>query len=315
MLNQVESIVFIGGGTGTPKLIQGFREIIEEECITVIGNTADDIVLNGLYISPDVDTFLYMFANILDTDKFWGIKDDTMATHTFLQKLDPSIWFTLGDKDLAIHMFRTQKLNENYTLSQITEILSKRLGIKATILPCTDNHIETRIVTQDGEDIHFQEYWVKHRSNIEIRTVYTKGKEDAKVPKQVLEAIDKSEIIVIGPSNPVTSIGPIIELEEIRTKIQENREKCVAISPIIGEQAISGPTCKLLKTKNMECSILSVVSLYSDVIGTFIIDESDRHKKVKIERDLRIEVLSEKILFRRKEDAVNLARKILELKV
>ncbi|MHA1316431.1 MAG: 2-phospho-L-lactate transferase [Candidatus Heimdallarchaeaceae archaeon] len=307
-------IVFLGGGTGTPKLIQGFRRIINEENITVIANTADDITLYGLYISPDVDTYLYLFSNLLDTKKFWGIEGDSYYTYSFLKKFDKNAWFTLGDKDLAIHLFRTQKLQEEKNLSEITTILANRLNIKAKILPCTDNHIETRIVTKNGHDIHFQEFWVREKANLSIQEIYVKGIENAIIPDDIFSEIEEADKIILGPSNPITSIGPIISIKKIRQSLKKNKEKCIAISPIVGDRAISGPTCQFLATKNKNCSIKDIISLYEDFITCFFIDESDKNIEEQIKNIYpNLDIRNENIVMKDISISQNLAKTLLKV--
>ncbi len=302
-------VLFIGGGTGTPKLIEGFRHILSDDKIAVIANTADDIILNGLYISPDVDSYLYLFSNLLDRNKYWGIVNDTYLTYNFLRKLNPQAWFNLGDKDLAVHLFRTQLLEKNNSLYYVTNRLSSSLGIKAEILPCTDNHIETRIVTEKGNDIHFQEYWVKHKGKIDIKDLYIAGKENTIIPERVFEIIEEAEKIIIGPSNPVTSVGPIIEIMKIREKLRKVKNKVIAISPIIDNRAISGPACDLMKVKKINCSSLAVCNLYSDIITTFIVDTSD--KKIIDNNKCEVSLKSENIIFNNESDVMTLAKKLL----
>jgi len=164
-------ITFLSGGTGTPKLINGFREIIEDKDITIIANSADDIWLYGLYISPDIDTILYLFSNLLDEEKFWGIKDDSFETLEFMNKYGEKIWFNLGDKDLALHLSRLRMMGEGFKHSEIIQKIADQLKISAKIIPSSDEHIETRIITKEGKDIHFQEFWVKHRGKVQIEKV------------------------------------------------------------------------------------------------------------------------------------------------
>ncbi len=239
-------ISFLSGGTGTPKLIQGFREIISDSELSIIANSADDIWIYGVYVSPDIDTILYLFSNLLDTEKYWGVKDETYNTLQFLNNLGIDTWFSLGDKDLALHLLRTREISEGKEMSQIVDILRQKLDIKAKIFPSSNNHIETRIVTKDNRDLHFQEFWVREKGEVNIQEVYIKNLEQAEVPKGVIQSLDESDIIIIGPSNPITSIGPIIKMDKIRKCLEKNKDKCIAISPIIGKTPVSGPTGKLM---------------------------------------------------------------------
>ena len=305
-------ITFLSGGTGTPKLIQGFRRIINDNQINIIANSADDIWINGLYVSPDVDTNLYLFSGLLDVSKYWGIKGDTYITNDFLNQINSNNWFSLGDKDLAIHLYRTQKIREGMNLSEITRGLCEKLDINANILPCSDNHIETRIVTKEGDDIHFQEFWVKLKGKVNIEDIYIKQIEIAEVPDKLLESLEKSDLVIVGPSNPITSIGPIINIKEINNWMKRNREKCIAISPIIGKTAISGPAAQLMKAKGYEVTALGVAEIYKDLISTLIIDQSDSAEIGKITQTTGIETLAENIIFKSETDATELGKIILK---
>lgn len=305
-------ITFLSGGTGTPKLIQGFRRVINDNQINIIANSADDIWINGLYVSPDVDTNLYLLSGLLDISKYWGIKGDTYITSDFLNQIDSKNWFNLGDKDLAINLYRTQKIREGMKLSEITRCLCEKLDIDASILPCSDNHIETRIITKEGEDIHFQEFWVKLKGKVNIKDVYIKQIEIAEVPDKLLENLERSDLVIIGPSNPITSIGPIIKIKEINNWMKRNREKCIAISPIIGKKALSGPAAQLMKAKGYEVTALGVSEIYKDLISTFIIDQKDSAEIGKITQTTGIETLAENIVFKSEIDATELSKIILK---
>ena len=305
-------ITFLSGGTGTPKLIQGFRRIIDDTEIAVIANSADNIWMYGLYISPDVDTLIYLFSGLLDENKYWGIKEDSFYTIEFLNKFEENTWFNLGDKDLGLHLFRTKKMKEVYNQYKITQEISKKLGIRATILPSTNNHIETRIITSNDEDIHFQEFWVKYRGNISIKKVYFKGIENAVIPIETIQILERSKLVIIGPSNPITSIKPILELKEIRKWMEKNRDKCWIISPIIGNKPISGPTSKLMIIENLETSPIEIARIYEKLCKTIVIDVSDRNLEEIIRKETNMDVITEDILFKDVKIAKNLAKTILD---
>ncbi|MHA1222591.1 MAG: 2-phospho-L-lactate transferase [Candidatus Heimdallarchaeaceae archaeon] len=304
-------ITFLSGGTGTPKLIQGFREKIKDEEIVVIANTADNLWIYGLYVCPDVDTIIYLFSGLLDEEKYWGIKNDTFKTMEFLKSIYNPIWFNLGDKDLAIHLLRTQKMKEGLKQSEITKILAKMMSVKATVFPATETHIETRITTKTGEDIHFQEFWVKFKGNIEIDNVYIKNIEKAQISKELLLAIEKSDLIVIGPSNPITSIGPIIKLDKITKTLTKNKSRCVAVSPLISNKPVSGPTKNLMEAMRKEVSASGVARIYQNLCDTFVVHKTDLREAQRIERETGMEVMVENILFTNKKISVQLADKIL----
>jgi LPPG:FO 2-phospho-L-lactate transferase len=291
-------ITFLSGGTGTPKLIQGFRKNIPEEQISIIANSADNFWVYGLYVSPDIDTILYLFGNLLDTKKYWGVINETYNTLDFLNKYGINTWFRLGDKDLGMHIFRTNEMQKGIKQSVIIDNFREKLGIGAKIFPSSEKHIETRIITEDDRDIHFQEFWVKNKGEIEIKDIYVKDLEKAIVPNLALDELDSSEIIIIGPSNPITSIGPIVDIKPIRKTLEKNRSKCITISPIIGEAPVSGPTGKLMKTKGLEISPVGIARLYKDICSTIIIHESDVNYIEEIKEETGLDVLTQNILFR-----------------
>ena len=307
-------ITFLSGGTGTPKLIQGFRNFLHDEDIVVIANSADDIWLNGLYISPDIDTILYLFSGILDEEKYWGIKNDTYNTLDFLKQLGFPSWFNIGDRDLAIHLIRTNLVRNGYSQVDIIERLSNELGVDCTILPCSKNHIETRIITEHNEDIHFQEFWVKHRANVKIKEIYIKNIEKAQVPDATFRILDESDLIIIGPSNPVTSIGPIIKMNGMKEALSRNKTKTIAISPIIGNSPISGPTSVLMKAEGKDVSVNGIADMYKEFCDALIIDVKDSEYVNHIEKKSNIKVFQENIMFNEVKDASNLAESILRRK-
>jgi LPPG:FO 2-phospho-L-lactate transferase len=305
-------ITFLSGGTGTPKLIQGFRTILRDEKLSVIVNTADNIWLSGIYISPDVDTLLYLFSGLLDENKFWGIKDDTFNTLKMLQLLGFPSWFNLGDQDLAVNLFRTRMIQKGHSQEDIVKALSNLLNISSTIIPCTNNHIECRIITEKKGDIHFQEFWVKYKAKVNIKQVYIKNLKNTEISEAIRSTIKKSELIIIGPSNPVTSIGPIIRIREIANLLKEHKNKVIAISPLIGNKPVSGPTEMLMKAEGMESTPMGIAEFYKDYCSCLIINNTDSNMINQIQNKTGLEVLSEEILFRDTQDASRLACSILK---
>jgi len=305
-------ITFLSGGTGTPKLIQGFRRIIDDDKLTIIANSADNIWIYGLYISPDIDTILYLFSDQLDIEKYWGVKDETFNVLDSLNRYGVNTWFRLGDKDLGLHILRTLEMQKGKNQSEIIDSFRKKLEIKAKIYPSSENHIETRIITNSDEDIHFQEFWIKNKGNTKIKDVYVRNVENAIFPKSAQTELENSDIIIIGPSNPITSIGPILEITTLRKTLETNKKKCIAISPIIGNKPVSGPTGKLMKAKKLEVSPVGIAKLYEDVCSTIIIHETDESFRKEIENETNLEVLSQNILFSKDSISKNLASSILD---
>ncbi len=275
-------LVVLTGGTGGAKLIQGLSHETNSAELTIICNTADDFVFYGLNISPDIDTIMYTLAGLSDEAKGWGIRDDTFTALGQFERYGCATWFKLGDKDLATHITRTNLLREGFTLSRVTDKICRSLGVNATLLPMSDDRIETRLETPAGE-ISFQEYFVKERWQPHVERVFYGGSENSRPGPGVLEAIRSASQIIICPSNPVTSIGPILAVPGVHTAIKETSARVVGISPIIGNSAISGPAHKLMMAMGMEASAIGVAKSYADLLDQFVIDTHDAKARDKIE--------------------------------
>jgi len=304
-------IVVLTGGTGGVKLIEGLAAEIDPAELTIVCNTADDCVFHGLHISPDIDTIIYTLAGLSDTDKGWGIKDDTFTVLEQLRRLGNETWFNLGDKDLATHITRTRLLKEGHKLAEVTERVRKALGIKATILPMSDERIETRVDTPQGE-ISFQEFFVKERWSRQVIGVRFHGAETSQPAPGVIEAIERAPAIIICPSNPITSIGPILAVPGIRQALMKTDASIIGVSPIIGATAISGPAHKLMIASGFPASVLGVAKYYSDFLGTLLIADEDRALVEAIENS-HIRVIRTAIRMTSRADKRRLAHEVLDL--
>jgi len=278
-------ITFLSGGTGTPKLLRGMRELLDERDIAVVVNTAEDMWLSGNHLSPDVDTVMYLFAELLDTSKWWGIRDDTYITHDLLARLGIEEFIAVGDRDRAVHVARGEMLRNGMSLTEATAALCKRFNVRAAVLPMTDSEVTTYVQTERGE-MHFQEYWVKHRGDVAIEGVVRRYREPPAATPEVLAAIEESDAVVVGPSNPVTSISPILECAGVREALREKR--VIAVSPFIGDSPVSGPAAALMRAFGKEPSSAGTCSLYEDFVDIFIQDSRD---PVGIENALRFDTL------------------------
>jgi LPPG:FO 2-phospho-L-lactate transferase len=265
-------VIVLSGGTGTPKLLQGIRKLMPDEEITVIVNTAEDIVVSGAFVSPDIDTVLYLFSGSLDVQKWWGIRNDTFHTNKFLKELGMIEKLMLGDADRATCIFRLELMREGKSLTEATLQLCKSLRIKARILPMCNEKVDTKITTPEGV-MHFQDFWVGKKGVPDVIDVKIDGIKNAKPTKEVFEALDSEENVIIGPSNPITSIGPILALKGMREILA--RKKVIAISPVIGDSPVSGPAGKLMAACGFEVSSLGVAKCYGDILDFMIIDEKD----------------------------------------
>ena len=304
-------LVALTGGTGGAKLIEGLSHEVDSVELTIVCNTADDFVMHGLNISPDLDTIMYTLAGMSDSAKGWGIQDDTFRILAQLEKLGAEAWFKLGDRDIATHILRTHLLRAGFKLSDITERLRNNLGIKARILPMSNDEVETRIETLEGE-ISFQEYFVKQRWQPEVKRVFYAGVERSRSAPGVLEAIHDAAKIVICPSNPVTSIGPILAIPGVRDALRRATARVVGVSPMIGESAISGPAHKLMAAQGMDPSTLGAAKGYADFLDRFVIDREDEKLRGKIE-SLGIKVVATSVIMKSLDDKRRLAREVLAL--
>jgi LPPG:FO 2-phospho-L-lactate transferase len=268
-------ITLISGGTGTPKLIQGLSSVIDEADLSVIVNTAEDHWLSHGYISPDIDSVVYTLAEVVDDSTWHGIRGDTHFTHQALNDLNSGEFLRIGDRDRAVHIWRGEMLTKGWSLSQITEAQCEYMGVKAAVYPMSNDKVETIIKTDDG-DLSLHEFWVKHRGEPEVIGVSFKDVEKARALLEAQKAIDESERVIIGPSNPVTSICPIISLKGMRKVLSRNKEKVIGVSPIVGGSAFSGPAEKLMKAFNIEISIGGVAEFYKDLMTYLIVDSSEK---------------------------------------
>ncbi len=302
-------ITALAGGIGAARFLSGLIKLVNEKDLSVIVNTGDDIEMFGLHISPDLDIVMYTLAGIVDNKKGWGLRQETFHCLNALKKMDEA-WFTLGDKDLATHLFRTSLLQKGYTLTEATAKLCDTFGLNVAILPMTDDKFETKILTQIGS-IHFEEYLVKRGSRDEVLGVEYAGVENARPSATVIDSINDSELVIICPSNPIVSIGTILAVNGVRDALRNTKAKKVAISPIVSGAPIKGPADKLLRGLGLEVSAYSVAKLYSDFLDTFILDTLDANEKSRIEK-LGIEVKVVNTIMRNLKDKVQLARTVLE---
>jgi LPPG:FO 2-phospho-L-lactate transferase len=301
-------ITILAGGSGSVKMVRGFAS--QRTDINVVTNVGDNYWLYGMYICPDIDTITYGLADLLDHDKGWGIKKDTFGFLRQMEIFGEETWFRIGDRDTATHLTRTNMLKNGKSLSYITKWMAEKFSIEIKILPVTDNTMETRIITDKG-DMHLQEFWVKHRGLDEVKGIEYQGAEKVRPNPDAMNAIHDSNLIVIAPGNPLTSIGPMLAIKGIRKELSKKKNKVVAISPIIGNSAITGPTGKYLEAAGIEVSALGVAKMYADVCSNIIIDTKDHALTKKIE-SLNINVHESKIKMTNKQSEDALAASIIK---
>jgi LPPG:FO 2-phospho-L-lactate transferase len=277
------AVTALAGGVGAAKFLRGLVATIPASEVTIIGNTADDAVFHGLHVSPDLDTVTYTLAGLIDTAKGWGVTGDTRNALDHLGRLGVDTWFWLGDKDFGTHIARTMWLAEGATLSEATDRIRVALGVAARILPMSDDRVRTRLVTAAGEELEFQDYFVRHHHADEIASVSFEGAGDARPAPGVIEAIAQAERVIICPSNPVISVGPILAVPGIREALRAARTKVVAVSPIVEGAALRGPADRLLPVVGAEASASGVAGLYTDICATFVLDRRDAGEIERVE--------------------------------
>ncbi len=301
----------LAGGVGAAKLLRGIVKVAPEEDVIAIVNTGDDIELHGLYICPDLDIITYTLAGIVDEVKGWGVKDDTFHCLEVLKRYGYETWFNLGDRDLATHIYRTHLLRMGYSLSQVTDEIRKALGVKARILPMSNDKVRTMIMTPIGR-LNFQEYLVKRGAKDEVLGVEFEGVNVAKPAPGALEAMERADVIIVCPSNPIVSIGPILAIKGVRETLMETKANVVAISPIVGGAPLKGPADKLMRGLGLEVSAYGVASLYRDFIDAFVMDSVDEAQRKHVEA-LGLRVFVTNTVMRSLEDSIGLAEEILSM--
>jgi LPPG:FO 2-phospho-L-lactate transferase len=302
-------ITVLAGGTGSVKIIRGFASRQEEE-LTVVSNVGDNIWLHGLYVCPDIDTVLYGLAGILSS-RGWGIEADSFSFLDQMEKLQQEVWFKLGDRDIATHLLRTAMIRQGRKLTEITDWMRKKYSVSTKIFPATDSELETIIIT-DKRPMHIQEFWVKYHGDPQITDIRYNGAENATANPELTNSLKNSDLIVIAPGNPVSSINPILMVKEIREQLKKLRQKVVAVSPLIGESAISGPAIKFMKAMKLTDSAFGVANFYSDIVGNFVIDSRDSIISSKIE-SLDMNVFHTDIVMRDLIDEIRLSSFIKSL--
>lgn len=303
-------ITALAGGIGASKLLLGLASVTQPESITIIANTGDDIELFGLRICPDIDTITYTLAGVINEETGWGLKGDTFECLRWLSRYGEAPWFNLGDGDLATHIFRTNQLRTGACLSKVTDSVRRSLGVRPMILPMTDGYTPTRIATDEGE-MHFQEYFVRRRCEPRVVGITFDNIETAEPSPGVLHAILEADAVIICPSNPFISIGPILAVPGVRDALRETRATVVAVTPIIAGQALKGPTADMLRDLGHEVSARGVAALYKDLVDLFVLDHADAGLEAGI-RELGHAVVLTDTLMTTFETKKRLARKVIQ---
>ncbi len=307
-------ICVLAGGVGAARLLNGLKDVLPSEEITAVINTGDDAIMHGLYICPDIDTVTYTLAGVNNVETGWGLQGETWVAMESLKKLGGETWFNLGDKDLATHLYRTARLSEGVGLKEITKEIASAMGISVNLLPMTEDRVETMVtLLESGDEISFQEYFVKHRHEVPISSVRFNGSKEAQAAHGVIDAIREAEVVIIAPSNPLVSIAPIFSISEISNALKERKEDVVAVSPIVAGSALKGPADRLLNELGHEASVEGVAKYYQDWINTVIIDKADFDSVENI-KSLGINCVSTETVMSDPQIAASLGSTLLGLK-
>ena len=280
-------VAALAGGIGAGKFLRGLVRAVPPRSVTVVINTGDDIAMHGLHVSPDLDSVTYWLGDAFDRDRGWGRREETFRATEELRRFDPEMaWFSLGDLDLATHLFRSNLLRGGATLCEATARVAARFGIQARLLPMSDDAVTTRltVVAQGQElDLHFQEYWVRRGARDEVKAVRYEGAERARPAPGVLEAIEEADVVVVCPSNPVASIGPILAVPGIREALASRASDVVGISGIVGGAPLAGMADRLMPIAGVEVTAAGAAECYRGLLGGWVVDEADRSLAARIE--------------------------------
>ncbi|PYQ38421.1 MAG: 2-phospho-L-lactate transferase [Acidobacteria bacterium] len=309
-------ICVLSGGTGGAKFVDGLRQVMPAEEITLVVNTGDDLLWWGLYVSPDIDSITYVLSGMLSRERGWGVKGDTFLCLQAMGQLGEPTWFHTGDRDLAMHLLRSRLLAEGKTLSEATAVISQKLGVKARILPMSDSRVETRVDTPIGE-LSFEEYFVQRWYQDPVNAVRFAGASDAEPAPGVVDAITSADAVIIAPSNPITSIGPILAVPGIhnallQAKARIAKPKIAAISPIVGNAPVAGPAGILMQAQGLPCSIAGVAHAYEDFLDLLVCDTRDA-RAADMLRQSGLRVHCTRTVMRTADDKAALAREVLSL--
>ena len=303
-------ITVLTGGTGGAKFVDGLRQVVPAQDITLIVNTGDDLMWWGLYVSPDIDSITYVLAGLLSRERGWGVKGDTFFCLQAMGQLAQPTWFHVGDRDLAIHILRSKLLAEGKTLSEVTGEISDKLGVKARILPMTNSRVETRVGTPSGE-LSFEEYFVQRWYQDPVQSIRFAGAADSEPAPGVIEAIVSADTVLLAPSNPVTSIGPILAVPGVREALQRTKARIAAVSPIVAGEAVAGPAGILMASQGLPVSIAGVAHAYQDFLDLLVVDVRDAPAAEEL-RKTGLRVHTAKSIMRTAEEKADLARAVLD---
>jgi len=302
--------VALAGGTGAAKLVRGLARLVDPRDLTVIVNTGDDAEIWGLHVAPDLDTICYALGDVLDAERGWGLRDESFHALAHMARFGEPTWFNLGDRDLATHLYRTRLLKEGRTLTEATASIASGLGVSATVLPMSDQPVRTRVLGPDGW-LDFQEYFVREKAQVDVREVVYAGAAAARPAPGVIEAIRAAVAVILCPSNPITSIAPILAVPGITEALVATSAVALAVSPIVGGDAVSGPAGRLMAAAGLPVSAAGIARAYAPWLDVLVIDERDRDQAPDVQ-GFGASAIPAPIIMASREDEVALARRVLD---
>jgi LPPG:FO 2-phospho-L-lactate transferase len=302
-------IVALAGGVGAARFLRGLVQVVSPSSLTVVVNTADDIERHGLWVSPDIDSVLYTLGGLHDEERGWGLRDETWNALSALRALGEETWFQLGDRDLATHVWRTARRRAGLSLSAVTALQCQALGVDVRVLPMSDDVVTTRVVCAGLGDLHFQEYFVREQCRPAIESIRFDGVARARPAPGVLEALASCDAVVVCPSNPVISIGPILAVPGIREALR-SVPRCVAVTPIVAGAALKGPAAEMLRASGVAVSAAGVAGLYADFCSVMVVDRRDASVAAEVEA-LGLQAVVAETVMASVGDAVALASVVL----
>jgi LPPG:FO 2-phospho-L-lactate transferase len=314
-------IVALAGGVGAARMLRGLVQVVDPADVTAIVNTGDDAVMHGLYVSPDLDTVTYTLAGAINPETGWGLAGETWKAMDELRAYSGGrlAWFNLGDRDLGTHMYRTTRLAEGASLSEVTAEIAARWDVRITVLPMSDDRVETRVVVSDpsspggagGREIGFQEYFVGLRHEVPVKSIRLRGVDDARATPAALDALSNADLVLICPSNPIVSIGPVLATGGIGDVVAANRARTVAVSPIVAGRALKGPADRMLGELGHEVSVVGVARLWAPFASALVIDEADAELAGSVS-DAGMRPVVTRTVMTGLEEAAALARTVLD---
>jgi len=278
-------ITALAGGVGAARFLRGLLEVCEPRDVTAVVNTGDDVVLHGLHVSPDIDTVVYTLAGAVNPETGWGLTGESWTVMDNLERYGGLTWFRLGDRDLATHLYRTQRLSEGATLSDVTREIAGSWGLGLRVLPMTDGRVETRLDVEGEGEVDFQDYFVRRRHSVAVKAVRYAGAAEATPAPGVLDALSEASRLIICPSNPILSIAPILAVPGVEEALTVRREDVVAISPIVAGSALKGPADRIMAELGVKPTVVGVAHLYAPFAGTLVVDEADAHLAADVEAE------------------------------